>query len=312
MVQNDSIYGTSAFDGTVKSDFLALGIVPENLRSEFIDYSTADFSEFKTSLLNYLKAVYPLDYTNFVESDLGIMLVELFSYLASVISLKSDLLANELYLPTVQTVGNLSKLLNLIGISMKGPIASKATVKATLSPPDSVATGQTITIPLASRSFSVPNSKDGGALFFTLYEVNTSTGEIDLDNPDIVLELNRLCCIDDTPTNTESYFIGQTFKWLKKNTKYKVIISFADTAQGHEGIIYKATNFIHSGMTTGAKALMVDGERYHQRMLTKKCPKGDEIRKRIKDKDENIWTELLPPKHIYVYYLDKRMKRKYN
>jgi len=132
------------------------------------------------------------------------------------------------------------------------------------------------------------------------------------DNPDIVLELNRLCCIDDTPTNTESYFIGQTFKWLKKNTKYKVIISFADTAQGHEGIIYKATNFIHSGMTTGAKALMVDGERYHQRMLTKKCPKGDEIRKRIKDKDENIWTELLPPKHIYVYYLDKRMKRKYN
>jgi len=188
MAQNDSIYGTSAFDGTVKSDFLALGIVPENLRSEFIDYSTADFSEFKTSLLNYLKAVYPLDYTNFVESDLGIMLVELFSYLASVISLKSDLLANELYLPTVQTVGNLSKLLNLIGISMKGPIASKATVKATLSLPDSVATGQTITIPLASRSFSVPNSKDGGALFFTLYEVNTSTGEIDLDNPDIVLE----------------------------------------------------------------------------------------------------------------------------
>ena len=79
-------------------------------------------------------------------------------------------------------------------------------------------------------------------------------------NPDLVLELNRLCCIDDTPTNTESYFIGKALNWIKKNTKYRVIVSFADTAQGHEGIIYKATNFKHKGMTGGAKALFVDGE----------------------------------------------------
>jgi hypothetical protein len=188
MAQNDNIYGTSAFDGTVKSDFLALGIVPDNLRSQFIDYSTADFSEFKEALLSYLKAVYPLDYTNFVESDLGIVLVELFSYLASVISLKSDLLANELYLPTVQTVGNLSKLLNLVGISLKGPIASKATVRATVPTSRSVGTGETMTIPLASRTFSVPNTKDGGALFFTLYETNLTTGVIDLNNKDIILQ----------------------------------------------------------------------------------------------------------------------------
>jgi hypothetical protein len=132
-------------------------------------------------------------------------------------------------------------------------------------------------------------------------------------NPDLVLELNRLCCIDDTPTNTESYFIGQTMRWLKKNTKYRVIVSFADTAQGHEGTIYKATNFKHKGMTTGAKALFVDGERLHQRMLTKKCPKGDEIRRRIKSgDDEGIWTEQLPPKHIYVYYLNKKLNRMNN
>jgi len=189
MTQNDSIYSTSAFDGTVASDFLALGIVPENLRADLIDYSTADFSEFKTSLLNYLQAVYPLDYTNFVESDLGVMLVELFSYLASVISLKSDLLANEMYLPTVQTIGNLSKLLNLVGISLKGPISSKGSVRCTLSTPDAISGLETLTIPLSSRSFSVPNSKDGGALFFTLYKVNTTTGEIDLDNEDIQLEV---------------------------------------------------------------------------------------------------------------------------
>ena len=121
-----------------------------------------------------------------------------------------------------------------------------------------------------------------------------------------------MCCIDETPKNTESYFIGKTLKWLKDNTKYRVILSFADTAQGHEGTIYKATNFIYKGITSGAKALMVDGERLHQRMLTKKCPKGDEIRKRLKNNDKDIWTEELPPKHIFVYYLDKKLKKKYN
>ena len=126
------------------------------------------------------------------------------------------------------------------------------------------------------------------------------------------VELRRLCCIDDTPTNTESYFIGKTLRWLKEHTKYRVIISFADTAQGHEGTIYKATNFNYKGMTSGAKALMVDGERFHQRMLTKKCPKGDEIRRRIKSNDKDIWTEELPPKHIFVYYLDRKLKKKYN
>ena len=128
------------------------------------------------------------------------------------------------------------------------------------------------------------------------------------DNPDIVLELNRLCCIDDTLKNTESYFIGQTFKWIKKNTNFRIILSFADPAQGHTGTIYKATNFIHTGMTDSAKALFVDGERYHQRMLTKRCPKGDEIRKRIKDGDDRIETKMLPPKHIYVKSLDRKIK----
>tara|TARA_B100001094_G_C18129439_1_gene771389 strand:- start:934 stop:1560 length:627 start_codon:yes stop_codon:yes gene_type:complete len=127
------------------------------------------------------------------------------------------------------------------------------------------------------------------------------------DNPDIVIELNRLCCIDDTPKNTESYFIGKTLRWLKNNTKYRVIISFADPNQGHEGTIYKATNFKHYGMTEKARSVMIDGKRLHERMLTKKCPKGDEIRRRIKNGGAGIEITKLPPKHIYVKSLDRRI-----
>ena len=31
-----------------------------------------------------------------------------------------------------------------------------------------------------------------------------------------LIELRRLCCIDKTLKNTESYFIGYTLRWLKK------------------------------------------------------------------------------------------------
>ena len=66
---------------------------------------------------------------------------------------------------------------------------------------------------------------------------------------DDLLELRRLCCIDATPKNTESRFIGLTLKWIKKNTTVKKIISYADPEQGHKGTIYKASNFVLKGTT---------------------------------------------------------------
>ena len=39
-----------------------------------------------------------------------------------------------------------------------------------------------------------------------------------------LIELRRLCCIDDTPKNTESYFIGFTLRWLKKIQILKLLL----------------------------------------------------------------------------------------
>jgi hypothetical protein len=132
------------------------------------------------------------------------------------------------------------------------------------------------------------------------------------DNPLRCWELRRLVCIDDTPKNTESYFIGQTFKWLKKNTDCEVIVSFADRHYGHEGIIYQATNFHRAGVTAAGKVLMVDGRQYHSRTLNQdKRPYGRAIKARYDAGDPNIFWETRVSKNIYIYYLDKRVKRKY-
>ena len=77
-----------------------------------------------------------------------------------------------------------------------------------------------------------------------------------------VVELKRLCCIDKTPKNTESYFIGKTLRWMKQNSDYDLVVSYADTYYGHEGTIYKASNFKHMGLTTKGKVIDYN-ERYY-------------------------------------------------
>ena len=130
------------------------------------------------------------------------------------------------------------------------------------------------------------------------------------DNPSVVIELNRLCCIDDTPKNTESYFIGKTLRWLKQNTDIEVVVSFADQHYGHAGTIYKASNFDYLGETAPGQVLMVDGREMHSRSLNQKLrPYGRELKRRYDEGDPNIFFKKRKPKHIYTYYLNKKIKR---
>ena len=128
-----------------------------------------------------------------------------------------------------------------------------------------------------------------------------------------------MCCIDDTPTNTESFFIGKTLRWLKQNTDAEAIISYSDLHQGHEGTIYKASNFIHLGESPASRVLMVDGKKYHARSLNQKeKPYGRDLKRRWDNKDgHNFWESKqdmhfvkTKPKNIYVYYLNKKIKKK--
>jgi|14BtaG_2_1085337.scaffolds.fasta_scaffold00391_6 hypothetical protein len=186
------IYNTSAFDGSITTDFLSLGELSPTAKATKIDYSAAEFPEFKAALINYVKAVYPDDYNTFAESDMGMMFIELFSYLASVLSYKADMLANENYITSVESPENLRKLLQLIGVKMRGPISSKAGCTLTLGDDDTVTAGgdtSSLSIPALSRSFSIPSNKDSGSINYTMYEVD-GTGNVDMDSEIIELVLS--------------------------------------------------------------------------------------------------------------------------
>ena len=149
-----------------------------------------------------------------------------------------------------------------------------------------------------------------GAMLYAMPSMPATAAKYNPINPSKCMELRRLVCIDDTPKNTESYFIGKTFKWLKQNTDVEVIVSFADQHYGHSGVVYKATNFEYIGETASARILMVDGKEYHSRSLNQTArPYGRELKRRYDNGDENIFFTSRKPKHIYVYYLNKKIKK---
>ena len=92
-----------SFSGTVESDFIKFSKIPENRKPTFVNFAATDFESLKAGLVEYIKAVYPQDFNNFYSSELGMMLVELVSYMGAVISFKTDALANECFIRTVKT-----------------------------------------------------------------------------------------------------------------------------------------------------------------------------------------------------------------
>tara|TARA_Y100000114_G_scaffold157223_1_gene188155 strand:- start:4101 stop:4733 length:633 start_codon:yes stop_codon:yes gene_type:complete len=150
-----------------------------------------------------------------------------------------------------------------------------------------------------------------GAMMYAMPSMPDTAAKYNPINPRKCMELRRLVCVDDTPKNTESYFIGKTLRWLKRNTDLEVIISFADQHYEHSGTIYKASNFEYFGETSKSRILMVDGKEVHGRSLNQtKRPYGRELKKRYEAGDENIYWVPRKPKHIFVYYLNKKIKRK--
>jgi hypothetical protein len=85
-------------------------------------------------------------------------------------------------------------------------------------------------------------------------------GVCGVENKHLIIELNRLCLQDNTK-NQASFLVSNAIRLLPKPM---VIVSYADTAQGHIGYVYQATNFLFTG-TTKERTDMDAGEGKHSR-----------------------------------------------
>lgn len=65
------------------------------------------------------------------------------------------------------------------------------------------------------------------------------------DDPNSVVELNRLWVSDDQPHGTASWFVARCMDKMPP----RIVLSYADTTQGHDGGVYRACNFFYAGWT---------------------------------------------------------------
>jgi hypothetical protein len=110
-------------------------------------------------------------------------------------------------------------------------------------------------------------------------------------------ELHRLVTLDETPHNTETWFISRGLDALKEyKPKYKAVLSHADQTEGHDGTIYKASNAIYTG-TTGGKNTFYRDENGNLR-----APRQNGVNITVDEARERGWEpEKREAKHRYLF-----------
>ena len=83
------------------------------------------------------------------------------------------------------------------------------------------------------------------------------------------LELNRMAFDEYLPRNSESRCIGQSIRLIKKRApQIKWIISFADGCSCGDGTIYRASNFVLTGIKENSELCeLPNGEKVHSMTL---------------------------------------------
>ena len=159
-----------------------------------------------------------------------------------------------------------------------------------------------------SQAFGLVDKRDRRVVGVVTYGVSPSStllkgicGPEEMYN---VYELNRLWVEDSVPKNGESYLVGNTIKLLDR----EIIVSFADTSQGHVGYIYQASNFIYTGLSAKFKDPKVKGrENQHHATYANGLTNQQVIDKFGAD---NVYFVERPRKHRYIFFNCSKTRRK--
>ncbi|HBP17397.1 MAG TPA: protein Mom [Planctomycetes bacterium] len=122
--------------------------------------------------------------------------------------------------------------------------------------------------------------------------------------PEEVAELGRVA-LDRHEGFHVTAVVAKALKKLRlRCPDLRLVVSFADPAEGHVGRIYQAGNWIYTGTSAPARMLVHQGKRLHRRHYTGSTfdhPKAT-------PPPGSVWIPI-PGKHRYVMPLDRRMRK---
>jgi hypothetical protein len=87
----------------------------------------------------------------------------------------------------------------------------------------------------------------------------------------------------------------------------RLLVSFADPAQGHQGVIYQAMNWMYTGETSPKRDLVLNGKPLNRRAYTGRQFGKPGSRQRVPSGAR--WVDV-PGKHRYVLPLDRAVRRR--
>ena len=119
-----------------------------------------------------------------------------------------------------------------------------------------------------------------------------------------VYELTRLWIDDTVPKNGESFLIGNTLKLLDR----QIIVSFADSSQGHYGVVYQATNFLYTGLSAKFRDPKVRGLEHQHHATYANGLTNAEVKEKFGE--ENVYWVDRPRKHRYIFINAKGKRKK--
>jgi hypothetical protein len=93
------------------------------------DFKSYDFDTLRRTMINYLRANYPEDFNDYIDSSEYIALVDLIAYLGQNLSFRVDLNARENFLETAERRDSILRLANLINYNPKRNVAASGFLK---------------------------------------------------------------------------------------------------------------------------------------------------------------------------------------
>jgi len=125
-------------------------------RQPVIDYVTKDYEGYRQAMLNQIPLLLP-NWTDRSESDFGVALVELFAYVADILSYYQDRVANEAYLATATQRRSVTELLRLIDDQIDPGLSATAFIHGEVTA-DVTVTGTNL--PYRLKTAGVPGEPD--------------------------------------------------------------------------------------------------------------------------------------------------------
>jgi hypothetical protein len=134
-----------------------------------VDFRAYDFDSLRASLIDYIRAHYPEDFNDYIESSEFIAIIELLSYLGMSLSFRVDLNSRENFLDTAERRESIIRLARMLSYTPKRNLAASGLFKLT-----GVQTNQSLRDSLGRELSNVtvfwndPNNPDSFEQFTTI------------------------------------------------------------------------------------------------------------------------------------------------